>query len=46
MIWRVLGNCDVPDLALFPERYSSLRTVRFYAGLEVWFIHIALWALS
>lgn len=44
--WRLLGNCDVPDLALFPERYTELKTVRFYAGLEIPFIHVTLWALS
>jgi hypothetical protein len=44
--WRLLGNCDVPDLALFPKRYPELRTVRFYAGLEIPFIHITLWAIS
>lgn len=44
--WRLLGNCDVPDLALFPKRYPTLKTVRFYAGLEIWFIHIILWGLS
>ncbi len=44
--WRLLGNCDVPDLALFPDRYPALKTIRFYAGLEIWFIHITLWALS
>jgi len=44
--WRLLGNCDVPDLTLFPERYPTIKTVRFYAGLEIWFIHITLWALS
>lgn len=44
--WRLLGNCDVPDLALFPRRYPSLKTVRFYAGLEIPFIHVTLWALS
>ncbi len=38
--WRLLGNCDVPDLVLFPERYPTLKTVRFYAGLEIGFIHI------
>lgn len=43
---RLLGNCDVPDLALFPERYPTLKTIRFYAGLEIWFIHITLWSLS
>jgi len=44
--WRLLGNCDVPDLALFPKRYPDLRTIRFYAGLEISFIHITLWILS
>lgn len=44
--WRLLGNCDVPDLALFPSRYPGLRTVRFYAGLEIPFLHLSLWALS
>lgn len=44
--WRLLGYCDIPDLALFPKRYPSLKTIRFYAGLEVPFIHITLWALS
>lgn len=44
--WRLLGNCDVPDLALFPKRYPELRTVRFYAGLEISFVHITLWAIS
>lgn len=44
--WRLLGNCDVPDLALFPKRYPELKNVRFYAGLEISFIHISLWMLS
>ena len=44
--WRLLGNCDVPDLSLFPERYPDLKTVRFYAGLEIPFIHFSLWLLS
>lgn len=44
--WRLLGNCEVPDLALFPKRYPELKTVRFYAGLEIPFIHLSLWALS
>ena len=44
--WRLLGNCDVPDLTLFPKRYPELRTIKFYAGLEIPFIHITLWALS
>ena len=43
---RLLGNCDVPDLELFPERYPTLKSIRFYAGLEIPFIHLGLWALS
>lgn len=44
--WRLLGNCDIPDLSLFPERYKDIQTIRFYAGLEIPFIHITLWSLS
>lgn len=44
--WRLLGNCDVPDLALFPKRYPELKNIRFYAGLEIPLIHVTLWALS
>lgn len=43
---RLLGNCNVPDLELFPSRYPQLKTIRFYAGLELPFIHITLWGLS
>ncbi len=43
---RYLANCDIPDLTLFPERYPTLKTVRFYAGLELAFMQIGLWALS
>lgn len=43
---RWLGNCDIPDLSLFPQRYKDLQTIRFYAGLEVPAVHIGLWALS
>jgi saccharopine dehydrogenase-like NADP-dependent oxidoreductase len=44
--WRLLSHCDVPDLSLFPIRYPGLKTVRFYAGLEISFIHCTLWSLS
>ncbi len=43
---RLLGNCDIPDLSLFPARYPSLKTLRFYAGLEIPILHIGLWGLS
>jgi hypothetical protein len=44
--WRLLGNCNVPDLDIFPTLYPQLKTVRFYAGLELPFIHVTLWGLS
>ncbi len=43
---RWLSNCDVPDLTLFPERYKTLKTVRFYAGLEIPLLQFGLWGLS
>jgi hypothetical protein len=44
--WRPLGNCDVPDLALFPQFVPSLKTVRFRAGLELPILHLGLWCLT
>jgi len=44
--WRFLSHCDVPDLALFPQRYPQLKTIQFYAGLELSLIHLTLWFLS
>lgn len=43
---RWLGNCDVPDLDLFPPRYPGLKDLRFGAGLELSFLHVGLWLLS
>lgn len=43
---RWLGNCDIPDLALFPRRYPTLKTIRFSAGAEIAFLHWGLWLLS
>jgi hypothetical protein len=43
---RLLGNCDVPDLALFPARYPTLRNIRFAAGHELKLLHFGTWALS
>lgn len=43
---RWLSNCNIPDIAVFPERYPSLKTIRFYAGLEIGIIHVGLWLLS
>lgn len=44
--YRLLCNCDVPDLELFPARYKTLKNIRFRAGLEVPLLHMGLWALS
>lgn len=30
---RCIANCDVPDLALFPDRYPSVKSVVFRAGV-------------
>ncbi|MFK7903016.1 MAG: saccharopine dehydrogenase family protein [Nitratireductor sp.] len=43
---RPLGNCDIPDLELFPKRYKDLKTIRFRAGLELKVLHLCLVALS
>lgn len=36
---RRLANVDVPDLELFPERYSVAERVTFQAGLELSVLH-------
>jgi hypothetical protein len=38
--WRLFGNCDIPDLTLFPKRYPTLRYMRFAAGHELKLLHI------
>lgn len=43
---RVFGNCDIPDLALFPARYPALRSIRFAAGHELKILHAGTWALG
>jgi hypothetical protein len=43
---RLFGNCDIPDLDLFPKRYPSLRTLRFYAGHEIKMLHLGTWFLG
>jgi saccharopine dehydrogenase-like NADP-dependent oxidoreductase len=39
---RWTAACDVPDLALFPQRYAGVRTVTFRAGLELKAMQMAL----
>jgi hypothetical protein len=43
---RWFGNCDIPDLALFPARYPQLKSMRFAAGHELAILHAGTWALS
>jgi hypothetical protein len=38
--WRLFGNCDIPDLALFPKRYPTLKSMRFGAGHELKLLHL------
>jgi len=44
--WRLFGNCDIPDLELFPVRYPGLQNMRFAAGHELKILHMGTWALS
>ncbi|HEY7640363.1 MAG TPA: saccharopine dehydrogenase NADP-binding domain-containing protein [Steroidobacteraceae bacterium] len=43
---RWLGNCDVPDLELFPQRYAPVGTVVFRAGVALSVSMFATWAAS
>jgi hypothetical protein len=43
---RWLSACDAPDLVLLPKLYPTLKTVEFYAGLELSILHVGLWLLS
>jgi hypothetical protein len=40
------ASCDVPDLDLLPQQYPSLKTVSFFAGLEVTSMHLLMWMMS
>jgi hypothetical protein len=41
-----LSRCDVPDLALLPQRYAGVRDVRFRAGMELSLLHLGLWLFA
>jgi len=43
---RWLGNCDVPDLELFPLRYAPVKTVVFRAGVAQTMSMLATWIAS
>lgn len=42
---RLMGNCDVPDLELFPKYYSIPKVV-FSAGMESKLLHLGIWLAS
>ncbi len=43
--YRLMGNCEVPDLDIFPEKYG-VKDLRFSAGTENKFLHIGIWLTS
>lgn len=43
---RLLGHCDVPDLALLPQRFPGVRSVIFRAGLELEFLQRGMWLMA
>jgi saccharopine dehydrogenase-like NADP-dependent oxidoreductase len=43
---RWAAACDVPDLALLPQRYDGVRSVQFRAALELAPQHGGLWMLA
>ena len=43
---RWLSVCDAPDLVLLPKLYPTLKSIEFFAGLELTLLHIGLWLLS
>jgi saccharopine dehydrogenase-like NADP-dependent oxidoreductase len=43
---RLFGNCDIPDLTLFPRRYPTLKWMRFGAGHELKLLHFGTRALG
>ena len=43
---RLLGRCDVPDLALFPRRYPDVKTVTFHAGFASATGHLFVWGAA
>lgn len=42
---RWMGNCDIPDLDLFPQKYH-LKSMQFSAGMESSSLHFGIWMLS
>jgi saccharopine dehydrogenase-like NADP-dependent oxidoreductase len=43
---RWLSRCDIPDLALFPNRYPDVTTVSFEAGFASDLGHLVVWTVA
>jgi saccharopine dehydrogenase-like NADP-dependent oxidoreductase len=43
---RLMGSCDVPDLAVIPARYPGVSTVTFHAGFASHIGHLIVWSLA
>lgn len=43
--YRLFGNCEVPDLDLFPKIYG-INNIRFSAGMESKLLHLGIWFTS
>lgn len=43
---RPTANVDIPDLELFPARYSEVKTVLFQAGLELPILHYGMASMA
>jgi hypothetical protein len=43
---RWFSLCETPDLDLVPQRFATVRTAHFFAGLERGVLHLGLWLLS
>lgn len=43
---RWVGNCSVPDLALFPMNYPTVQQVTFKAGVGISIVQISSWFVS
>jgi saccharopine dehydrogenase-like NADP-dependent oxidoreductase len=43
---RWISHCDVPDLELFPRRYSTARSVSFHAGFGSAIGQCVVWGVS
>ena len=43
---RWLSLCETPDLDIVPQRFPSVRTALFRAGVQLGVFHLGLWCLS